>query len=171
MFHGLPVRTSRCGQEGEDELRYLRLLALLAVLCWSALAARVANASVPAFWLRLAHCETDSRWNWGAEHRAGEGSTFVGGLGIYEPNWDAWKVHVDVAGPAWSATPEEQARVAAWGWLHERAWWGCFSETGIPDARALVILRFATPRGRSGPLHELGASLLPRRGPAAERWW
>ena len=141
---------------------------MLAVLFASAFAARAARAAVPPFWQRLAHCETDGRWNWGAEHRAGEGSTFVGGLGIYEPNWESWKVHVDVAGPAWSATPEEQARVAAWGWLHKRAWWGCFRETGTPDARALAVLRPATPPDRSEPLP---GALLQRRSTATERWW
>src|SRR5690349_5272067 len=106
--------TSVRSANGEGELRYFGMLVLLAVLLASALGAPVARAEVPPFWQRLAHCETDGRWNWGAGHRAGEGSTFVGGLGIYEPNWEAWKVHVYVAGPAWSATPEQQARVAAW---------------------------------------------------------
>jgi len=100
---------------------------------------------VPAFWQRLAHCETNSRWNWGAETRPGEGSTFVGGLGIYAPNWVAWRGHVGIAGPAWRATPSQQARVAAWGFVHARAWWGCFRDVGLPDARAIAILRTPTP--------------------------
>jgi hypothetical protein len=123
------------------------LLAVLAASLGVVCNARFAHAAVPAFWRRLAQCETDGRWNWGAEHRSGEGATFVGGLGIYEPNWESWRIHVAVAGPAWRATPEEQARVAAWGWVHTRAWWGCFQETGTPDARALAVLtEIRTPR-------------------------
>ena len=92
-----------------------------------------AKPEVTAYWQQLAHCETAGRWDWGARHRPGEGRTFVGGLGIYAPNWDAWSSHVGVRGPAWKASPAEQVRVARWGWQHVRAWWGCFARVGTPD--------------------------------------
>ena len=116
-----------------------------AVLCGLAAQTASARSDVPSFWQRLAHCETGGRWDWGAQHRAGEGATFVGGLGIYEPNWEAWRGHVGVAGPAWRATPAEQAKVAAWGWVHVRAWWGCFRVVGTPDAEAVAVLRPVPP--------------------------
>jgi hypothetical protein len=144
---------------------------MLALCLGGACNARTARAGVPSFWQRLARCETDGRWDWGAGQRAGEGPTFVGGLGIYQPNWESWRIHVSVEGPAWRATPEEQARVAAWGWLHTHAWWGCFRETGTPDATALVVLRPATPRGRTGPPPARAAFRPLPLDLLAVRWW
>jgi hypothetical protein len=136
---------------------------VLAALSCFATSAPLAHAGIPQFWQRLAHCETAGRWDWGAEHRAGEGSTFVGGLGIYEPNWEAWQAHVGVSGPAWQATPAEQVRVAAWGWVHTRAWWGCFREIGTPDADATAVLTVLTSvrRGDAPRDRRLGSA---RRG-------
>jgi len=133
---------------------------VLAALCGLAAGPRVAHGGIPRFWRQLAQCETAGRWDLGAEHRAGEGSTFVGGLGIYEPNWEAWQVHVGVAGPAWSATPAEQVRVAAWGWVHRRAWWGCFRRVGTPDAEATAVLT-SVLRGDAPRARRLGSA---RRG-------
>ena len=107
------------------------MLAALAAIFPASAATRPPR--VPVFWQRLAHCETDGRWDWGARRRPGEGGTFVGGLGIYAANWASWRTHVGVSGPAWQATPADQVRVAEWGWRHERAWWGCFAQIGTPD--------------------------------------
>jgi hypothetical protein len=137
------------------------LLAMLVASCASLSVGGRARAAVPPFWQRLANCETDGRWDWGGGHRNGEGPMFVGGLGIYAPNWEAWQVHVGVVGPAWRATPAEQAEVAAWGFLHARAWWGCFRKIGLPDAEAVAVLRPARSKRPHPPdLLRLGQSFF-----------
>jgi hypothetical protein len=95
------------------------------------------NPPVPAFWQRVAKCETDGRWDWGKYaysplRRAGEGSTFEGGLGFYAPTWTLWRteIHVPYA-HAWQAPPIVQARVAAWGFEHG-GYWGCLHD-GVVD--------------------------------------
>ena len=114
-------------------MRFRLILFTLAALAVAApVRAGAGSPSIPRFWQTLADCETSGRWDWGARHRPGEGQTFVGGLGIYAPNWAAWRMHVGVRGPAWRATPAAQVRVAEWGWRHERAWWGCFAKVGTP---------------------------------------
>jgi hypothetical protein len=77
------------------------------------------------FWRSLAQCETGGRWNWGAQHRAGEGHRFEGGLGIYSGTWTVWRQQVGVSYVhAYQAPPAVQVRVAAWGLAHG-GYWGC----------------------------------------------
>lgn len=85
---------------------------------------------VSAFWYRVAVCETGSggvpRWNWGAEHRPGEGSTYEGGLGFYWATYRTWAAHLGLLTRyphAYDAPPAVQARVAAYG-LSVGGWWG-----------------------------------------------
>lgn len=77
------------------------------------------------FWQRVAQCETGARW-----HQ--RGTAFVGGLGIYAPNWWRWAPRVGVTGPAYQATPAEQVRVAVYGRRVDHATWGCFQVVGWP---------------------------------------
>lgn len=79
------------------------------------------------FWYRLAQCEEHGAW-----HQ--RGTSFVGGLGIYGPNWDQWAPAVGVHVPAWQATPAEQIRVAKYGRRVDHAYWGCFATVGMPPS-------------------------------------
>ena len=87
---------------------------------------------VPAFWQRLAACETGSRWDWGRyantpQQRHLEGTRFEGGLGFAAVTWHAWARELRVLAEyphAWMAPPEVQVRVAAYGLTHG-GYWGC----------------------------------------------
>jgi hypothetical protein len=94
------------------------------ILLALALAAPV-EAGVPAFWRSLAQCETGSRWDWGKQHRPGEGPEFEGGLGFYASTWTLWRQQLGIAfRHAWQAPPAVQVQVAAWGLAHGGSW-GC----------------------------------------------
>jgi Transglycosylase-like domain len=67
-------------------------------------------------WYALAQCETGG--NWGAP-----GPTFVGGLGMWGPNWAA-NGGLQYAPAANLATPEQQIAVATNLWLAGGSW-GC----------------------------------------------
>lgn len=82
---------------------------------------------VPAFWQRVAICETGGRWDWGAQHRPGEGHTYEGGVGFYWATWRLWAGHLGLLQRyphAYMAPPAVQARVAAYG-LSVGGYWGC----------------------------------------------
>lgn len=82
---------------------------------------------MPAFWAALARCETSSRWDWGAQHRLGEGHTYEGGVGFYWLTWRTWAQHVGVLARyphAYLAPPMVQVRVGRYGLAH-RGYWGC----------------------------------------------
>ncbi|HEX4672033.1 MAG TPA: transglycosylase family protein [Solirubrobacteraceae bacterium] len=100
-------------------------IALLAVVLVALLihTARVYGAS--SYWDRLAQCETGGQW-----HQ--RGAYYVGGLGIYYANWQRWAAAVGVTGPAWAASREDQIRVAKYGRLVDRAYWGCMRVVGMP---------------------------------------
>jgi hypothetical protein len=115
--------------------------------------------SVPRFWQRVAHCETDSRWDWGkyahsTARRPGEGSTFEGGLGFYAGTWTMWRRQVHVRYEhAWQAPPLVQAMVASWG-LEHGGYWGCLHDgavdpDGAPSFASLVrsTAKAPLPRG------------------------
>jgi len=67
-------------------------------------------------WHALAQCETGSRWD-------APGPTYVGGLGMYAPNWAAYG-GLQYAPSADLATPEQQIAVATNLWLAGGSW-GC----------------------------------------------
>lgn len=83
---------------------------------------------VPAFWQRLADCETGGRWDWGSKHRPHEGHVYEGGLGFYWGTWKLWASHLKLYGiyrHAYLAPPAVQVRVARYGLAHG-GYWGCF---------------------------------------------
>jgi hypothetical protein len=82
---------------------------------------------VVAFWERVAACETGKRWT-------ATGPTYVGGLGIYRPNWPRWARQLGIYTEASATSRLDQIRVADWAYRHERAWWGCFAVTGRPPS-------------------------------------
>jgi len=96
---------------------------------------------VPAFWERVAHCETDGRWDWGkyaesALRRPGEGSTFEGGVGFYASTWTLWRTQIHVRyAHAWQAPPIVQAQVATWG-LEHGGYWGCLHDGSVDPSGA-----------------------------------
>jgi len=103
-----------------------------AYLAALALAAERASAAMPAsriaFWMRVAQCETGSRWG-------GLGSTYQGGLGIWWGNWDRWARALGLPyADAGQAPPLVQIRAADWAYRNEspRPYWGCFSTVGRP---------------------------------------
>jgi hypothetical protein len=85
---------------------------------------------VPKFWRDLAHCETGGRWDWGRQHRPGEGHVFEGGLGFYASTWRRWSESLGIRYEhAWQAPPAVQVLVASWGLAHG-GYWGCLR--GVP---------------------------------------
>lgn len=85
------------------------------------------SASAHPDWKRVAQCETASRWNWGAEHRPGEGNLFEGGVGFAASTWRLWanRLHLLEHFPhAYDAPAKVQMRVAEYGWEHG-GYWGC----------------------------------------------
>ncbi len=87
---------------------------------------------IPAFWRRLAECETGGRWDWGRHahsptRRHLEGTRFEGGLGFAATTWQVWAKAVRVLDEyphAWMAPPRIQVRVGAYG-LRRGGYWGC----------------------------------------------
>lgn len=80
-----------------------------------------------AFWARVAQCETGSRWDWGAQRRPREGSTYEGGLGFYWATWQAWARSLGVLAQyphAYQAPPRVQMVVAEYGY-RRGGYWGC----------------------------------------------
>jgi hypothetical protein len=69
-----------------------------------------------AHWLALAQCETGGNWS-------APGPTYVGGLGMYGPNWAAHG-GLQYAPAANLATPQQQIAVATNLWLSGGTW-GC----------------------------------------------
>jgi hypothetical protein len=134
----------------------MRLLVIgFAALAFAGAASARTQVSVPAFWQRVAHCETDSRWDWGkyansALRRPGEGTTFEGGLGFYASTWTLWSRQIHVAYRyAWQAPPPVQAEVASWG-LEHGGYWGCLHDgavdpAGAPSFRSLAAAVQAPP--------------------------
>lgn len=85
------------------------------------------QARVPAFWQRLATCETGHigtgysvrpRWNWGAKHRPKEGKKYEGGVGFFWATWRLWASELGLS---------VQVRVAAFG-LARGGYWGCLHQ-------------------------------------------
>jgi hypothetical protein len=72
-------------------------------------------------WYAVAQCETGGNW-------ASPGPTYVGGLGMYGPNWEAHG-GLQYAPAANLATPEQQIAVAANLWLAGGSW-GCLIGDG-----------------------------------------
>jgi hypothetical protein len=70
----------------------------------------------PEHWYAVAQCETGGRW----DH---PGPTYVGGLGMWAPNWEAYG-GLQYAPSADLATPEQQIAVANNLWLAGGTW-GC----------------------------------------------
>jgi hypothetical protein len=87
---------------------------------------------MPAFWQRLAECETGGRWDWGRyahspARRHLEGTSFEGGFGFAATTWQLWAKAVRVLDRyphAWMAPPRVQVKVAAYG-LERGGSWGC----------------------------------------------
>jgi len=112
-------------------------------------------AHVPRFWLRVAQCETGERWNWGkyadtSARRAGEGTTFEGGLGFYASTWTLWRTQIHIGyRHAWQAPALVQVKVAAWG-LEHGGYWGCLHDgsvdpDGAPSYASIVLPQAALP--------------------------
>jgi len=116
---------------GNSLFEYLRVAASALTLVFLH-----APARVPAFWERLATCETGHigepadgrpRWNWGARHRHLEGATFEGGVGFFSPTWKLWAGELGLLPlypHAYLAPPGVQVRVAEYGFARG-GYWGC----------------------------------------------
>jgi hypothetical protein len=84
------------------------------------------------YWTAVAACETGSggppKWDWGSEHRPGEGTVYEGGLGISTLMWNLWagKLGLLTKYPhAYDAPPLVQMQVAQFGVTTSHAVWGC----------------------------------------------
>jgi hypothetical protein len=74
-----------------------------------------------AYWDRVADCETGSTWR-------GLGATYQGGLGFYWATWDWWarELGLQARYPDAGLAPRlVQIRVAKYGRLEHRGYWGC----------------------------------------------
>ena len=140
----------------------------LAVLVCAGTAEAGTSVTVPAFWQRVAQCETGGRWDWGkyagsASRRPGEGTRFEGGVGFYYGTWELWagQLHVRFQ-HAWQAPPAVQVRVATWG-LEHGGYWGCLHDgrvdpSGAPTFASLI----RTARRKEAPHRPRGLDRLVR---------
>jgi hypothetical protein len=84
------------------------------------------------YWTAVAACETGGggppKWDWGSEHRPGEGPNYQGGLGISTPMWRLWAGELGLLArypQAFDAPPLVQMLVAEYGVAVHHAVWGC----------------------------------------------
>lgn len=83
------------------------------------------------FWQRIAHCETGSRWDWGAHRRPGEGPVYEGGVGFYRGSWRWWAGELGLLRRwphAYMAPARVQMAVAQYGLERYRGYWGCLHD-------------------------------------------
>jgi hypothetical protein len=104
--------------------RRLAVALLAAYLLVLALAVK-AHAKLPpatvAFWDRIARCETGSDWQM-------SGSRYSGGVGFANSTWAWWarELGLIVRYPTADRAPRlVQMRVAEYGLVHYRGYWGC----------------------------------------------
>jgi hypothetical protein len=148
-------------------MRYL-MIGFAALAFAGTAEAKTELGGVPKFWVRVAKCETDGRWDWGkyadsASRRPGEGTTFEGGLGFYSGTWTLWRRQIHVGYQhAWQAPPAIQAEVAAWG-LEHGGYWGCMHNGSVdPDgapsfASVMKVTKTPLTRGLRRLTKTLGA--------------
>lgn len=80
---------------------------------------------MPPFWAAVAQCETGSRWDWGKQHRRGEGHLYEGALGFAASSWSYYAPRAGVhKAHAYLASPMEQVRVGRY-LLARGGYWGC----------------------------------------------
>jgi hypothetical protein len=84
------------------------------------------------YWTAVGACETGGggppKWDWGAEHRPGEGTKYQGGLGISSLMWNVWAGELGLLSrfpDAFDAPPVVQMEVAQYGVSVHHAVWGC----------------------------------------------
>ncbi len=86
--------------------------------------------STVQFWDNVARCETGQRWDWGAQHRAGEGHTYEGGVGFYWQTWQAWARELGLLRRyphAYLAPKLVQIQVAEYGLRVHNGYWGAIA--------------------------------------------
>lgn len=71
-------------------------------------------------WYAVARCETGSNWHM-------HGSSYSGGLGIYNPTWRWWARELGYSryATAGDAPASVQITVAQYGYSHHNGYWGC----------------------------------------------
>lgn len=114
-------------------MRYAAATVVVGALLASTPASGKLSPTEVAFWTRVGSCETGSggppKWDWGAERRPGEGSSYEGGVGFAASTWRLWASALGLLRRfphAYLAPAAVQMRVAQYG-LGKGGYWGCLA--------------------------------------------